>query len=184
MSEQLTAPPSGSTRAGAWRAIALPIIRQVLIVLILFAVAGAVGGLLWEWLWAPPTGVVVNHQWLQDEGGLRDDFSGTGTYVAVAAIAGLLIGAAVAVFFDRAELVTLLVVAGGSVLAAWVMYHVGLWVSPPDPGPLAESAKNGTHLPGRLLVSGDSPFVAFPGGALVGLVVVFFGLSRRRKSQD
>ena len=45
-------------------------------------------GLVWEWLWTPPRGVVVHHRWVQDEVGLRGDFSGTGTYVVVAAVAG------------------------------------------------------------------------------------------------
>ena len=33
---------------------------------------------------------------------------------------------------------------------------------------------------GRLAVDGGSPFRAFPGGAMLGLVIVYFGLSRRR----
>jgi hypothetical protein len=156
------------------------VLRQALLALVLLAVAGALSGVIWEWLWTPPTGVVGDHQWLQDERGLRADFSGTGTYVAVGAVAGLLVGAVVAVLFDRAELVTLAVVLAGSVLAAWLMYRVGVALGPPDPHPLAETAKNGARLPGRLVVSGTSPYAAFPSGALVGLVVVFFGLSSRR----
>lgn len=175
MSEQLTTPPP-STRAGEWR----PVLRQAVLALVLLAVVGAVAGLVWEWLWTPPTGIVVDHRWLQDERGLRGDFSGTGTYVAVAAVAGLLAGAAVALLFDRSELVTLAVVVVGSLLAGWLMYRVGLAVGPPDPHPLAAAAKNESHLPGQLIVSGRSPFVAFPSGALVGLVAVFFGLSGRR----
>ncbi len=181
MPDQLTAP--SPAEAGAGREAVLPMVRQALIIIVLMAVAGVVAGLVWEWLWTPPTGVVMDHRWLQDESGLRGDFSGTGTYVAVAAVVGLLVGAGIAVVFDRAELVTLFAVVVGSVLAAWVMYQVGLAVGPPDPGPLAATAEELTRLPGKLRVSGKSPFVAFPSGALVGLVVVFFGLSRRREVQ-
>lgn len=182
MSEHLTtpqSPPSASAPGERWPSLR-PVLIQAVLALVLLAVAGVLAGLLWEWLWTPPSGVVVDHQWLQDERGLRGDFSGTGMYVAVAAVVGLLGGVAVATFFDRAELVTLGVVLGGSLLAGWLMYHAGLAVGPPDPHPLAESAKNGSHLPGELVVSGWSPFVAFPSGALVGLTVVFLGLSGRR----
>jgi hypothetical protein len=182
MSEQLTTPPSrpqsGKRRSSVRRAV----VQAAVIVLVLVA-AGALAGLLWEWLWTPPSGVVVDHQWVQDEEGLRNDFSGTGLYVAVGALAGLLLGAAVALVFDRDELVTLAAVVFGSLLAAWVMYRVGLSLGPPDPAPLAEAAKDATRLPGTLEVAGESPFVAFPSGVLVGLLVVFFGLSRRRGPQ-
>jgi hypothetical protein len=155
-------------------------LRQLLVVLAVTIAAGAVAGLVWEWLWTPPVGVVVDHHWVLDEAGLRDDFSGTGTYIAVAAVVGVLVGALVALLFDRAELVTLVAVVVGSVVAGWLMYRVGLTVGPPDPRGLARTAEEGAHLPGQLEVLGCSSFVAFPSGALVGLVVVFLGLSRRR----
>ncbi|HEU4810893.1 MAG TPA: hypothetical protein VFT00_02010 [Nocardioides sp.] len=159
-------------------------LRQLLVVLAVTIAAGALAGLVWEWLWTPPVGVVQDHRWLLDEAGLRDDFAGTGTYIAVAAVAGVLVGALVALLFDRAELVTLVAVVVGSVVAGWLMYRVGLAVDPPDPRVLARTAEEGAHLPGKLTVHGRSPFVAFPSGALVGLVVVFLGLSRRRPTGE
>ena len=161
-----------------------PVLRQVVVSMVLLVVAGALAGVVWVWLWTPPSGVVVDHQWVQDESGLRGDFSATGSYVAVAAVTGLLIAVLLAVLFDRAELVNLLVVLVGSALAGWVMYHVGLALSPADPRSLADSVEDGTRLPGRLAVDGISPFQAFPGGAMLGLVIVYFGLSRRRGNRD
>ena len=69
----------------------------------------------------------------------------------------------------------------GSVLAGWVMYRVGVALAPPDPGPLARTARAGTRLPGTLKVSGASPFLALPAGALIGLIIVFVGLARHRE---
>jgi hypothetical protein len=185
MSDQLTAPPAppAPVRAASWRGQVVPVLRQVVVSLVLLAATGAAAGLVWVWLWTPPTGVVLGHQWVQDERGLRGDFSGTGSYVAVATVAGLLVAFLIAVLFERAEVITLLTVLAGSVLAAWVMYRVGLALSPADPRTLAETAKDGTRLPGRLVVSGESPFRAFPGGAMLGLVIVYLGLSRRRVVQ-
>jgi hypothetical protein len=181
MPEQLTVPPEEAVHDPSWRSLVLPLVRQVVVILLVFAAAGALAGVVWEWLWKPPTGVVLDHRWLQDEAGLRGDFAGTGSYVLVAAVTGLLVAAALALVFDRAELVTLVTVLVGAYLAGWLMYHVGLALGPVDPQDLARTAPDNTHLPGKLIVSGASPERAFPAGALVGLVIVFFGLSRRRQ---
>ncbi len=176
MPDQLT-----PARARGWRT-GLPALHQASLTIGLLGLSGVVAGLVWEWLWTPPTGVVVGQRWFLDEQGLRDDFSGTGSYVAVALLVGLLVGAAIAVRLDHAELVTLAAVVVGSGLAAWVMYRVGVMAGPPDPAPLAETVKDGTALPARLRVGGWSPFVAFPGGALLGLLMVYFGLARRQRT--
>jgi uncharacterized membrane protein YeaQ/YmgE (transglycosylase-associated protein family) len=154
---------------------------QAVVVVVLLVVAGAVAGLVWQWLWDAPRGVVVDRRWVQDEVGLRGDFAGTGTYVAVATVAGLLAGLVVALSSRRDEVVTLVAVVVGSLLAGWVMYRVGVALAPPDPGPLARTARAGTRLPGTLRVSGASSFLALPAGALLGLIIVFVGLARHRE---
>jgi len=186
MSEQLTAPLAPTPSAGEPRrgwSLLLPYVRQALLIVAIFAVAGVLAGVVWEWLWTAPTGVVVHHQWLQDERGLRGEFSGTGLYVLVAAVTGLVVGGTVAVLLDRSELVTLVAVLGGALLAGWLMSDVGGFLGPADPRSVAATADTGTHLPDHLVVAGDSVLRAFPGGALVGLVVVFLGLSRHRATQ-
>lgn len=157
-------------------------LRQVIGVLLVFAVAGALAGVVWEWVWTPPTGVVIGHEFLLDGPGLRAEFSGTALYVVIAAVTGLLLGVVVSVLSDRHELLTLVAVVAGSVLAGWLMMVVGLALDPPDPGPLARTAEDYTPLQDELQVSGRSPYVAFPGGSLVGLIVVFIGLHRRDRT--
>lgn len=185
MPDQLTVttpPPAAPVDAPpVWRGVVVRLVVQVLGIVAVFAVTGALAGVVWQWIWSPPTGVVVHHQWLQDEAGLRGDFSGTGTYVAVAVVAGFVSALLVGILFDRHEVLTLVVVLGASVLAGVLMHRVGSHFGPADPVDLARSAKDGTKLPGTLTVSGDSPFRAFPGGAVAGLLVVFFGLTRRRR---
>ena len=157
-------------------------LRRTVVVLVLFAVVGALAGVVWEWVWAPPTGVVLDHQFLLDGEGLRSAFSGTALYVLVASLAGLLLGVGVAVLCDGSELLTLAAVVVGAVLAAWLMHLVGTSLGPPDPGPVAERSEDLTRLPDELRVSGWSPFVAFPSGALLGVTVVFVGLAGRRRA--
>jgi hypothetical protein len=159
-------------------------LRRFLLVLVGFAVAGVLAGIVWEWVWTPPTGVALGQEFLLDGGGLRSEFSGTALYVVVGTLAGLLLGVLVAVLTERHELLTLGAVLVGAVLAAWLMLVVGTSHGPPDPEPLARSAEDYTPLQDELRVSGHSPFVAFPGGALVGLIVIFIGLHGRGGSPE
>jgi hypothetical protein len=159
---------------------------QVAITIGAFAVAGAASGWLWYQLWTPPRGVVVDHTWYLDpvEAGLRAEFPGTGWYVVVALPAGLLVGGLCAYLLDRSELATLVAVAAGSVLAAWLMLEVGLQLSPPDPDTLARAAEDGTELPGNLQVSRLPPKLSYPAGALLGLALVYLLTSRRGSSEE
>jgi hypothetical protein len=185
MSDQLTAPPASSSNAGRPRAswsTLLPYAVQAVAIVLLLAAVGALAGVVWEWVWHAPTGIVVNHHWVQDEDGLRGSFSGTGTYVIVATLAGLPSGLAIGLLLDRSPLVTLVAVAVGSLLAGWVMLHVGVALGPDDPHQLAAGAKDMTELPARLAVSGASPWRVFPASALIGLLVAFLGFSPRRAS--
>jgi hypothetical protein len=171
--EQLTEEPATSS------ARVVPVIAQAGIVVAVCAVAGALAGIVWEWLWTPPVGVVIRGEWLLGLGGLRSEFSATGLYVVVASVAGLLVGALCGLFLDRAELVTLAAVLVGAVLAGWVMVQVGHALGPPDPRQLAETAPERTRLPSDLRMAGTSPYVAFPAGATLGLAVVLLGLTKR-----
>lgn len=167
--EPLPAPPPHRTGRSVWK-VAL---AHGLAVIAAFAVVGALGGLLWYRLWDVPHGVVASHQWYTSEAGLRDDFAGTGWYVAISVVAGLLLGALAAWFLDRSELVTLVAVVGGSALAAYLMLRVGYHLSPPDPDQLARTAADGTKLDGALRVDSWPPKGAFTFGAVLGLALVY-----------
>jgi hypothetical protein len=150
------------------------------LVVALLAAAGVVGALLWEWFWTAPVGVVVDHRWIaEDESGLQGMFDSTGWYVVVASLAGLLVGFVAALFLDRVPLLTLAALIVGSALGTFLMLRLGAALGPPDPRVLALGAPDGTHLPGELTVSGRSPWIALPAGALVALTVVFIGLAPR-----
>ena len=155
---------------------------QALLVVVLVAAAGAVAGVVWEWVWSPPRGVVVHHQWVAtSEAALRGQFTGTAWYVVVAGVAGLLVGALVALVADRRPLVALGSLVVGTALGAWLMRLVGVALGPADPAGLARTAKQGTHLPDMLRLSGASAYVAYPTGALLALALLFLGLSAVHK---
>jgi hypothetical protein len=153
------------------------------VVIAALAAIGALAGVVWQWAWTPTVGVAVDHHWSAGDAlGLQHEFSGTGWYVVVGAVAGLLGGLAVALFADRVPLLTLAAVVVGSALAAWLMLLVGTALGPADQDVVAHTAADGTKIPMQLTVTGHSPWIALPSGALAGLVIVFIGLSPRRRT--
>jgi hypothetical protein len=153
------------------------LVRDVVLVLLLFGLAGVAGGALWQWLWTPISGTVLGGVWYPATN--SSAFSATGLYVLVALGLGLVAGLFAALVADRRELVTLGLVVVGSLLAGWVMLRVGAIGMPADPFDVARTAADGTRLPATLAVTGWSPLVAFPTGALLGLCVMFVGVSRK-----
>ncbi|MCD4534779.1 hypothetical protein LRP67_11855 [Nocardioides sp. cx-169] len=167
--------PAGHDRA-AWR----PVARQVGLVVVLYAVVGAVAGWVWFRLWDPVSGVVYDGTWYRDSAGLRGEFTSTGWFVLVSAVVGLVLGAACAWLIDRSELATLVAVLAGAVLATYLMWRVGLALSPADPEEVARTAADGDRVPSRIEVSGSSPFLVLPLASLAALVVIYVGLPKRR----
>ena len=78
-----------------------PAVQLGLVVAALAAV-GALAGVVWQWVWTPTIGVVVDHRWTAGDAiGLQHEFSGTGWYVVVGTVAGLLAGVAIGLLVDR-----------------------------------------------------------------------------------
>lgn len=162
-------------------------------VLVVFAVAGALAGAVWFWLWEPPTGVAYQGSFVLDEQGITAGFAGTGLYVVLGSLVALTLGAVLTLALERDELLTLLVVVAGSFLAAWVMKEVGHALGPPDPGTLAPGLPDLEPLQDDLRVEGatlhtkwgeltafTSTMLAWPFGAVTGVVVVLFGFTGRK----
>lgn len=185
MSRELRRPRSRATR---W------ILRAVLVVAVA-ALLGAAAGAAWEWVWTPPSGIAFQGRWVLDEDGLPGAFSGTGWYVIVAAAAGILLGVGTALVSRDGEVVSLVALAVGAMLAGWVMFHVGHSLGPPDPAVLAASADDLTPIVGDLRVGGvglhprvyafdSAAFIAFPAGALLAYAALLLSLAPHRRSHD
>jgi hypothetical protein len=163
---------------------AVVVLLQAVAVLAVTAGAGAVAGVVWEHFWTAPVGQVQQGQWaLVDETGLRADFAGIGLYVVVAAVAGLVVGVLTGLVLDRAELVSLVVLALSALLAGWLMWKVGAHRGPPDPRPLAAGLADGTRLPGDLRLHSRVPFVSFPLGSVLGFALVLLAVGKRGRTQ-
>jgi hypothetical protein len=155
-------------------------IPEIAAILVIFTVAGACCGVLWQWLWTPPSGMAYHHQWLLDGHGLTSDFAGTGLYAVIAALVGLVLGLVVTLVFDHDEVFALAALVLGAVAAAAVMWLVGTALGPADPHTVAKTAADFDPVLGDLRVHGKGPFLAFPLGALAGAAISLFFFTGRR----
>ncbi|MCW2816168.1 MAG: hypothetical protein JWN84_3623 [Nocardioides sp.] len=172
---------AGSRARRAWRGLVV----ENVVVVVVFALAGAGAGWFWERWATPAAGVVLEGAWrlgfrvegdflTGDSTSFQRAFGVIGTYAVVCAVVGLVLGVLAALLCRRSELVTLVAVLLGSVVAAFVCYRVGLALGPPDPAVAARTAENGTVLVGDLSIDRRSPFVVLPLVALLSLASTYF----------
>jgi uncharacterized membrane protein len=174
MSEQTDHARRGSLAPGS-------AVRTIVLVLLTYAVLGAVAGVVWEAVWTPPGQVIADHQVFYDSyASLRRVFSGTGLYVVIGGITSAVVALVVALLARDRELLTLLLVVIGSAIAAAVMLKVGTALGPADPATIAEHTVKRTSVPGALTVQGKSvlgvksPYLIWPMSSLLVLALVFF----------
>lgn len=148
-------------------------------VLVAFAVLGAVGGYAWHAWWNPAEGVVYQHGWYTDSAGYRNEFGATGRYFVIAAGLGFALALIFAWTMRGRELVTALACLAGSVLGGWLMLKVGLSLSPPDPQVVAAHSEDEVRLLSALRISGRAQ-LAMPLAACLGVAIVDLLLPPRR----
>lgn len=155
------------------------LLRQALATLACFLAAGAVAAVLWFWWWSPAP---ETHSYLLDGGRPvfepDEQFRSTGLYLAVAVPLGLVLGAVFMWIHDHDELWTLGIVVVSALLAGLVMAGVGTLIGPPEPSAIDLQADYPDGLPTVEAALSAAPvawFLGFPGGALVGCVLVLVG---------
>ncbi|GAA5151100.1 hypothetical protein GCM10023340_29410 [Nocardioides marinquilinus] len=157
---------------------------EAAVVLLVFAAVAVGAAWLWHRLANPADGTVLDGRWVEsgrvqgdflvlDFDDLRGSFGIVGWYAVIGLVGGVLLGTLAALACRRSELVTLVAVAAGSVLAAYVCLKVGGALGPADPNQLAATADPLTVLPGRLGFDDHAPLVVWPLGALLGLALTY-----------
>src|SRR5690606_8913030 len=192
-----TAPGTGDesalrprSRVAAWGVA----VRHVLVVTVAGALVGALLGVVWQWVWTPPTGAAWKGEWFLDPEGVGQDVSSTGWFTLIGLVGGIAYGSLAARLGLRRPLLTLVGVALGSFAASYVMYHVGHALGPADPRVVALTAGDWEPIVSDLRLAGvDHPMRPFsfeggavvaPGiGALIGLIGLFLGGSGGRRAR-
>lgn len=192
MSELTSTDRSLGTAPGSRRSSGVPLLHLALL-LVGGALWGGLLGVIWEWAWTPPTGAAFEGRWLLDPRGVKDAADGTVWFTLIGLVGGLVYGLLGSWRAHGRELLVLAGVLVGSVVAAWVMFHVGRSLGPPDPESLAAVAGDLEPIVGDLDLAGtgsrpwplwfeSSAFVALPAGAMMGVVASFLGGSGSRRS--
>lgn len=157
------------------------LVVRAAVVLVVFVVAGAAAGVLWERLWDAPDGLSYQGEWFLEPAGPDISFEGIALFVLIAFPLGVVLAvlAGIRRGHEVAIVLTVLVAAG---LAGIVMYAVGSSLGPGDPQALAAGTPDYTPISGDLgLTAPDrdrAPYrstalVALPAGAMTGLVGMY-----------
>lgn len=144
-------------------------LRDPLIIIAAFAVAGVLCGLAWFAWWRPaPTGVVwQDYAWFDPD----DEFRSTGMYAVISVPVGVLLGALSTWLLSRDARVTVVAILLGSALAACLMALTGQLLGPESALGVARSAADGAEVEADLRVGALSAWLCFPLGALLGSLV-------------
>jgi hypothetical protein len=157
--------------------------RTAVAIVLAYVVVGALAGVVWEWVWTPPGQVVQQHQvFYTSYASLRGEFTGTGWYVVVAAVASALLALGSCLLARGRELLVLLCVIAGSAVAAALMWRVGTLLGPADPATLAHHTVARTPVEGQLTVAGKSPYLTWPIISLFVLAILYFSMPGQTRS--
>jgi hypothetical protein len=156
-------------------------VTRLALLVVGFLVAGAAGGVLWERLWEPTSGLTYDDQWFLEPAGPDVSFQAIALFVLIAFPLGVVLAVLAGLLRDG-ETATVVTVLVAATVAGIVMYAVGAALGPADPQALAAGSPDYTPLPGDLgLTAPDlgrtawhsTALLAFPAGAMTGLVGMF-----------
>ena len=152
-------------------------VRDVVTVLGVMLLLGVVCGVLWWLLVDPAAFTKTPDGGVMQEEDLSGQFAANALYVVIAAVAGLVAGAALTWWRSRDVLLTSVLLVVGAVLSAVAMALTGHVLGPGDPGAALAAAKVGAKVPERLDVDAFAVYLAWPISVLAGALVVLLNVT-------
>lgn len=151
------------------------VLHDVVAVLGTYVAVGVVGAVLWWLLCDTATFTVTRNGGLaMGEAELAQRFNPDAWYAVIAAVLGVVSGAAVTWWRSRDQVLTSVLLLVGSALAAAVMAVLGGWLGPADPETLVATAQAGARLAAPLAVDAPAIYFVWPVSALIGALVVLW----------
>jgi hypothetical protein len=175
-------------RQAAWSAnLAGPptdlVVRAVVITCVAFAVAGAFAGWLWAQLADPAAYEVLRAGAIMGEEQAGREFGVDVTYALIAVCIAVPLGLLAGWRWHRVGWPEVLAAAGGSGIAAVLSWRLGIVWGPDDPVGRLPTAQVGDLLPAQLDVHAKGLLLAWPVGALVGVIIAVLLFSRPSRPQ-
>lgn len=142
---------------------------DALAVLVWFALLGAAGALVW-WQVTPLAAFTrTSDNAVMGSTELAKQFSTDGWYFVIALVGGLLSGVVLMLWRRRDPLLTVVLVALGGGLAAWMMLRLGLVLGPPKPSTATTMhLPVGSRIPVQLAPRAPGVGFVWPVAALLG----------------
>ncbi|RNM15975.1 hypothetical protein EFL26_07405 [Nocardioides pocheonensis] len=169
-------PPTAAPR----RLLSHPVARDLAVVLVWFVALGVLAAVVW-WQVTPLadyTRTATNAEMGEEQ--LGQQVAADGWYLTLGAVGGLLSGVALLSMRWRDPLLMVAAVTVGSLLGAWVMLRVGLWLGPADPKSVLPHAAVGARVPMQLKPGASGVVYVWPITALLGAIGVIWGTEQHR----
>jgi len=155
------------------------VVLDVLVILGVFAVAGLLVGVVWPHLVEPVRVTRTDFGLLTGEEALAKRFDTDGWFIVLGAGVALVLGGLLTWWRRADEIVTVVAVAVGAGLAAFIAAWVGHRLGPDDPTTMLRHAKVGATALDVVKVSTKAAYFVWPVMALVGSLVVLWGRPTR-----
>ncbi len=160
------------------------VVRDVLVVLTAFLVAGVAVGLVWPQVVEPVTVTRSDFGLQTGEVALARRFDHDAWYSLLGGGGALRRGAGGPLRRPAPPAATLVAVVLGSLLAAWVSSMIGTQTGPEAAELVLANAELGATAPDQVLVTADAAYLAWPLAAVLGAVVVLWAPSARDRDRE
>jgi hypothetical protein len=147
--------------------------RTAGVTLLVFVLAGVLGGAIWVWVTDLPTYDVTRElpQPLPPGSVVGANFASDMSFLVIAAVGGLVCSLVCTTLFRRQGLVLLASVFGGALAASYLTLRTGTALGPPPLAEQAATAGPGDVLTYPLQVSATAVLVIWPLAAVIGVML-------------
>jgi hypothetical protein len=155
-----------------------PVLVDVLVVVVWFAVAGVLGAVLWWQLADLPQVTKSGSSGTLSPEELTKQVSADGWYFVIAAVGGLLSGIVLLLWRRRDPLLMVVLVVLGAGMAAWLMLHAGQALGPAKEIGALKDAVDGTKVSEQLKLRATGIAWVWPLAASFGALVYLWVLRK------
>lgn len=150
--------------------------REVALFAAIFVVASVFGALIWQASVDLPRWQRVSGQIAMGPIQATKTIGADAAYLFISAPLAFVLGVALTFWRRRTPVITVVLIALMSLVAAALMERFGLWLGPSDPADVLKHAAAGASAPVQLKVQATGVLMAWPAAAVFGSLLVLLFL--------